>query len=55
MLTMMHLHVPITKLPLKEKNALKGAQKFGVTLSGSSFLFGSFTPLLPGSTSLVVV
>lgn len=44
MLTMMYLHVPITELPVKEKNALKPAQKFGVTLSGSSFLFASLSP-----------
>lgn len=56
MLTMMYLHVPITKLPVKEKNALKRAQKCRVTLSGGSFLFASLSPLLlPGSTFLLVV
>lgn len=44
MLTMMHLRVPVTKSPVKEKNALKPAQKLGVTLSVGSFLFASLSP-----------
>lgn len=47
---MMYLHVPVTKLPVKEKNALKPAQKSGVTF-WKLFSLRFLEPLLlPGST-----